>query len=166
VLRNSFLVVEEKWRKKIERMRFTINDFFESEDELMRKVVSRHATHPVTLNGNMEMAESLFNKIEQQATDVDPTLQQHVAAIRARSLKVLKELEKKMYRAEKRRYTDQERQIRLIKDALFPGNGLQERKENFSLFYSKWGKEFIHALYQHSLSLEQEFTVLVESSKA
>ena len=93
---------------------------------------------------------------------VDATLSKHVAAIEARSLKALQELEKKMLRAEKRKYADLHRQLEKLKAALFPNNGLQERVENFSLFYSKWGKDFIDELYKNSLALEQEFTVLVE----
>ena len=87
----------------------------------------------------------------------------HVAALEARSLRYLQELEKKMLRAEKRKYADEERGIQHLKSALFPATGLQERKENFSSFYAKWGKTFIDQLYKHSLALEQEFMVLIES---
>ncbi len=65
-----------------------------------------------------------------------------------------------MLRAEKRKYSDQQRQIQMIKAALFPNSGLQERVENFSGFYAKWGRIFIEELYANSLKLEQEFTVL------
>jgi uncharacterized protein YllA (UPF0747 family) len=63
-------------------------------------------------------------------------------------------------RAEKRKYADEQRQIQTIKQQLFPGSGLQERKESFLSLYAKQGSAFINALYQHSLSLEQEFVVL------
>ena len=56
-------------------------------------------------------------------------------------------------------------QITKLKSALFPNNGLQERVENFSRFYAKWGRSFIEELYQHSLTLEQEFTLLTEQEK-
>jgi uncharacterized protein YllA (UPF0747 family) len=74
----------------------------------------------------------------------------------------LQELEKKMLRAEKRKFTDQQRQINTIKENLFPENGLQERYDNFSYYYAKWGREFIESLYQHSLNLEQEFVIILE----
>ena len=129
----------------------------------MSLVVARNSEHTVSLNGNFEKAEELFEQIRIQAGNIDPTLAQHVAAIKARSFKTLQELEKKMLRAEKRKFSDHERQIQAIKEALFPGNGLQERKENFSLFYAKWGREFIEELHKNSPTLEQEFTVLLES---
>ncbi|MGN6401847.1 MAG: bacillithiol biosynthesis cysteine-adding enzyme BshC [Flavisolibacter sp.] len=162
VLRNSFLVVEEKWRTKIEKLGFAVADFFLPENELMNLLVERNAKHPISLNGNFEKAEELFEQIKTQAGAIDVTLSRHVAAIKARSLKTLQELEKKMLRAEKRKYLDQRRQIQAVKNALFPGNGLQERKENFSLFYAKWGRGFIETLYKNSLTLEQEFLIMSE----
>jgi uncharacterized protein YllA (UPF0747 family) len=74
----------------------------------------------------------------------------------------LQELEKKMLRAEKRKFTDQQRQIHTIKEHLFPSDGLQERRENLSYYYAKWGREFILQLYAYSLCLEQEFVVISE----
>ena len=131
----------------------------------MNWIVKEKAEHPISLNGNFEKATELFEQIKTQASQVDATLTRHVAAIQARSLKALQELEKKMLRAEKRKYADVQGQITKLKSALFPNNGLQERVENFSRFYAKWGRSFIEELYQHSLTLEQEFTLLTEQEK-
>ncbi|MER3470005.1 MAG: bacillithiol biosynthesis cysteine-adding enzyme BshC [Chitinophagaceae bacterium] len=160
VLRNSFLIVEKKWQERITKLGFSVNDFFASNDYLLNTIVAKNAKAPVSLNGDFEKATALFETIREQASAVDPTLSQHVAAIKKRSLKTLQELEKKMLRAEKRKYADQQRQIQMVKTALFPNNGLQERVENFSSFYAKWGRGFIDALYQASLALEQEFCIL------
>ena len=162
VLRNSFLVIERKWKEKISRLNLTIPDIFKSSNELMTLIVERMSSNAISLNGNFEKAEAFYEQIKTQAAAIDPTLGQHVAAIKTRSLKSLQELEKKMLRAEKRKYADEERGIQNIKAALFPANGLQERKENFSSFYAKWGVSFIDELYRHSLGLEQEFMVLLE----
>ena len=100
--------------------------------------------------------------MKEQASTVDPTLLQHVEALKVKAVYRLQELEKKIIRAEKRKYADEQRQIQTIKQQLFPGNGLQERKENLGYYYAKWGKDFIQQLYNHSLSLEQEFVVINE----
>jgi hypothetical protein len=39
---------------------------------------------------------------------------------------------------------------------------LQERVENFSSFGVKWGRAFIDEVLVNSLSLEQEFCILLE----
>jgi bacillithiol biosynthesis cysteine-adding enzyme BshC len=114
ILRNSILIVEKKWQERIEKLDLSINDFFLSENEILNKLVAKNARNPISLNGNFEKTVDLFEQIKEQATAVDPSLSQHVAAIQARSLKTLQELEKKMLRAEKRKYTDQQRQIQTI----------------------------------------------------
>lgn len=166
VLRNSFLVVEEKWKKKLSSLHISVAQLFSSETELLNALVKDKAEHPLSLNGKFEAAVELFATIKNQAVTVDETLFKHVSAIEARSLKALRELEKKMLRAEKRKHTDLQAQVHKLKGSLFPNEGLQERVENFSRFYAKWGRSFIEQLLKNSLALEQEFTVLIEEPVA
>ena len=162
VLRNSFLIVEEKWNQKIKKLDLNIADLFQDENELMKIIVAKNSENKIALNGNFETAEAFYEQIRMQAEAIDKTLSQYVNAIKTRSLKDLEELEKKMLRAEKRKFEEQQGQIQKIKEILFPNAGLQERVENFSWFYAKWGKNFIEELYKNSLALEQEFTILSE----
>jgi bacillithiol synthase len=73
---------------------------------------------------------------------------------------LLTNLEKKMLRAEKRKFVTQKNQLTKIFTALFPDDGLQERTENFMLFYSRLGNDFFKVLYDASLTLEQEFCIV------
>jgi uncharacterized protein YllA (UPF0747 family) len=68
-----------------------------------------------------------------------------------------------MMRAERKKHEVMQRDISRIKAALFTNGGLQERTENFSTYYAKWGSGFIDALLEHSLTVQQKFTVLQES---
>src|SRR4030095_6339958 len=108
----------------------------------MNRLLSRETKNEIRLNGNFTEADKLYESLKKQATAVDATLGQHVEALKTQSIYRLQELEKKMLRAEKRRFTDQQRQIHTIKENLFPKNGLQERIENFTHYYGKWGKKF------------------------
>jgi bacillithiol biosynthesis cysteine-adding enzyme BshC len=162
LLRNSFLIVEKKWQEKISKLGFTIENFFLTEQDLMNKLVARETKNEIKLNGNFTEADKLYESLKKQAVSIDATLGKHVEALKTQSIYRLQELEKKMLRAEKRKFTDQQRQIHTVKEDLFPKNGLQERIDNFMYYYAKWGKDFIHGLYQHSLSLEGEFVVLSE----
>ena len=108
----------------------------------------------------MTELEKLYTAFKKQAAAVDSTLEKHVDSLKEKTVYRLQELEKKMLRAEKRKFVDQQRQIHTIKEQLFPSEGLQERKENLSYYYAKWSKGFIQQLYNHSLGLEQEFVIL------
>jgi len=161
-LRNSFLILEKKWQEKIAKLGFETGDFFLPEEELMKRFVARESKHEIKLNGNLDEAVQLYEMIKIQAAKVDITLAAHVESLKVQTLHRLEELEKKMLRAEKRRFIEQQRQIHSIKQKLFPQNGLQERVDNFTYYYANWGKDFIQQLYRHSLSLEQEFVSLAE----
>ncbi len=160
VLRNSFLIVEKKWQEKIAHLGFTIDDLFLPEQELLNKLVVRESKNETKLNGSLTKLEQLYEAFKKQAAAVDSTLEKHVDALKLQTVYRLQELEKKMLRAEKRKFADQQRQIHTIKEHLFPGNGLQERHENLSYYYAKWGNGFIQQLYDNSLGLEQEFVII------
>lgn len=163
IVRNSFLIVEEKWEEKIERMGLQITDFFQSEQYLLTALVTRQANGHLKLTQELEATTQLYDSIREKATQVDETLLAHIEALKARTVKPLQELEKKMIRAEKRKYEAEQQQIHQIKEALFPTGGLQERVENFLPYYAKWGRQFIDCIYKSSLALEQEFVIIKES---
>lgn len=163
VLRNSFLIVEKKWAEKIEKLGFTATDFFQPEQQLLTQLVSRYKNGELKLKQELEQTTQLYQLLKDKAGAVDKSLLQHVEALQARTIKPLQELEKKMLRAEKRKYEAEQRHIQLIRSALFPNNNLQERIENFMPYYAQWGKSFIKTLHEHSLSLEQQFVILQEN---
>jgi uncharacterized protein YllA (UPF0747 family) len=161
LLRNSFLLVEKKWWAQIEKLKISPQLLFLSELQLMNHLLEQEGKIP-RLNGQLLQMETLYDALKQSASAVDLSLQQHVEALKARAVYRLQQLEKKMQRAERKKHEAVQSQIQSIRLQLFPGEGLQERRENFSSFYAKWGRNFIEALYQHSLLLEQEFVVLRE----
>jgi len=91
---------------------------------------------------------------------IDPSLAEHVNALQVKALKRIEALEKKMLRAEKRKFEVERERITKIKASLFPNDSLQERVENISGFYAKYGAALIQKIYEHSPALEQQFTVI------
>lgn len=162
VLRNSFLIIEKKWKKKSNKLQLTATDIFKPAEELINNLVKNTSKNQLTLEKELSDARVYYDKVKNISGKVDSTLVRHVEALQAKALKPLQELEKKILRAEKRKFKDQRRQIQSLKSALFPLNNLQERIDNFMPYYAKWGKDFISILYKNSLALEQEFVVLEE----
>ncbi|MDV7399492.1 bacillithiol biosynthesis BshC, partial [Arthrospira platensis SPKY1] len=81
---------------------------------------------------------------------------------KARQMNSLQQLEGKLMRAEKQRHDTAINQLRALKDKLFPGGGLQERHDNFMMYYLKHGPAFLEALKANLHPLQAEFTVMVE----
>ena len=147
----------------MERMGLSVMDLFRSGEELVNELVKRESQQQLSLVGEINEANRYYENLKELARPVDPTLVQHVEALRSKALEPVRELEKKLLKAEKRKFGDQQRQIHSLKSALFPMNGLQERVENFLPWYAARGPRFIRDLYEHSLTLEQEFVVLAEA---
>lgn len=160
VLRNSFLLIEEQWDKKINSIGFSYEEIFKPEQELLDIIVERFSDNRFMLNGELTRVESAYGDIREMALKVDSSLKDHVEALKTKAVKRLLQLEKKMRSAEKRKFAVELVQIQKLKAALFPNNNLQERVENLSGFYAKHGKEIIQLLLDNSLGLEQEFVVL------
>ena len=93
---------------------------------------------------------------------VNPRLIVTLGSVALEALKRIELLEKKMLKAEKKKFEAAQRQIIKIKANLFPGGTLQERVDNLMPFYALWGKDFIEMLYEHSQGVEQEFCILEE----
>jgi len=160
VLRNSFLLVEQQWKEKTERMGFGLPDLFKPTEELMTLLVKRDSQQTLNLGEEIAVANRYYESLKELARPVDPTLEQHVTALQTKAVQPLRLLEKKLLRAEKRKFSDQQRQLQALKTALFPGDGLQERVDNFMPWYAAYGKEFIQQLYERSPALEQQFVLL------
>jgi len=161
LLRNSFLFINEKQSVKAKELGFEVNDLFKGALSLINELVQRDAGKQLTLSKEIACLQRLYSETLTSIVDkIDVTLQAHVQNLSKQALKGLTELEKKMLRAEKKKYEAQQRQVNKLKAQLFPDNSLQERVENLSLFYAQYGKSFIETAYQYSLTLEQEFAVV------
>lgn len=163
ILRNSFLLVEKHWMEKLRHAGFDLPDLFKGAEQLVNELVRRDSENTLNLVEEIAVANNYYERLKSLTRPVDPTLEKHVEALQARALGPIKTLEKKLLKAERRKFGDQQRQLATLKAALFPHDNLQERIENFMPWYAAFGPAFIRALYEQSQVLEQEFVVLVES---
>jgi bacillithiol biosynthesis cysteine-adding enzyme BshC len=162
ILRNSFMIVNKKQAANISKLKFGPADLFEPENELIKELVNRESKLTLQLNEERASLQSLYDKIRLSATAVDISLKKHVDALATQALKRIVILEKKMLKAEKKKFAASQRQIINIKTALFPGGTLQERIDNLMPYYAIYGKDFLDMLYEHSTAIDQEFCILEE----
>ena len=160
VLRNSFLLVTPVEAGLLEKSGWTAAALFRSEMELMNDLARQQAGAPLDLRQEIYETIELFRRINGIAGTIDPTLVRHVSALEKKSVDRLRELEKKMLRAEKRKHEVSGQQLRKIRSALFPGNSLQERYENILPYYARYGKDIIDCIHQHSKGLEMVFGLI------
>ena len=160
ITRNSFLLLTKQQEERIKVLGFKATEFFKPLDHLIEILVRKNSALQLHLNGEKEQVLQLYATIKLHAAAVDVSLGDHIIALQKKATKALLEVEKKMLRAEKRKFAAQQRQIAKLKQDLFPGNSLQERVDNFAPFYATYGADWLEDLYKHSLTLEQQFTIL------
>ncbi|HEX6915774.1 MAG TPA: bacillithiol biosynthesis cysteine-adding enzyme BshC [Chitinophagaceae bacterium] len=160
LLRNSFLLMTTDQHEILNSLGFQSVDLFQPADILMNRLTKAQSSNRLSLSEEIGELNSFYQQLHETAKQVDQSLAEHVNALQAKALKPVAELEKKMLRAEKRKFETANRKIVQLKHQCFPGEGLQERVENIAGFYARFGKEILYRLYEHSPALEQHFTVL------
>ncbi len=162
ILRNSGLIIPKQIASKITRMGLEMTEIFKNTDVIKTNWVKTHSDNELSLKEEWRELQCIFEKLKLRSFKIDPTLAQSTAAVQARLERGITNLEKKLIKAEKRNYDTHLQQITYIKEGLFPKDSLQERTENFGLFYVKWGQYFIDELLQHFEPLNFKFTCLIE----
>ena len=162
ILRNSGLAIVKETAAKIARMDLQPTQLFLPTDQLKNDWVKKHSEHTLNLTEEWRELTAIFDRIKLRANKIDPTLTPSTEAVQARLKRAIQNLEKKLVKAEKVNYHIRLEQIEHIKADLFPHDSLQERSENFGLFYVKWGQEFIDELIRNFEPLDFKFTVLTE----
>ena len=163
VLRNSFMLVNNKVAAKMAALQLEATAFFKPGNILIDELVKKESAVSLNLEEEKGSLLSVYHNIKVAATTVDSTLKQHVEALETQAAKRIEKLERKMLKAEKKKFEAQQRQINKIKETLFPSGTLQERVDNLLPYYSLWGKGFIKMLYENSRGLGQEFCIVEEA---
>lgn len=160
ILRNSAMLSDEKTAHQLEKLNLSFDMIFGQTEDLKSAFVRKNSSQELSIHAEWKQFESVFNTLKERANQIDATLKPSTEAVQARLKKALASLEKKMLKAEKRNFSEALQTIENIKSQLFPSGGLQERKENFGLYYVKYGDDFIAHLIHHFDPLAFKFTIL------
>ncbi|MBL0882540.1 MAG: bacillithiol biosynthesis cysteine-adding enzyme BshC [Chitinophagaceae bacterium] len=161
LLRNSFLLITEEQEKRMQQLDLNINTIFQKADQLFTAMVKARTSKQISLRRELEVLQQWYDQVGQLAAGIDETLLPHVQSLQTKALKRIKDLEKKMLRAEKRKFATEEQQLKKWKTQLFPNDSLQERVDNISGWYARFGSPWIDMLKESSLSLQSQFTLLL-----
>lgn len=144
--RNSVLWIDRDGVKKLQKFGFSAAEFFGDTEALVRTFVEKNAAGEVSLQPEIADLKKIFDRIAAKAALVDPTLEKAVRADEVKAAGSLEQWESRLVRAEKQKHEVTINQIRAGKEKLFPGNGMQERYDNFMPYLLKYGEGFIDTL--------------------
>ncbi|GEP50579.1 putative cysteine ligase BshC [Flavobacterium noncentrifugens] len=161
LLRNSVMLATEKQAKKADRLFLSWSDLFMKQQELVNRKTREISEFPVNFEKQKILLKQQFEDLMQVALKTDKSFTGAVEAQQAKQIKGLENLEKRLLKAQKRKYSEQLQRITDLQNELFPNKSLQERQANFAEFYLESGKALIQKLLFSLHPLENDFDIIV-----
>ncbi|MCB9032856.1 MAG: bacillithiol biosynthesis cysteine-adding enzyme BshC [Chitinophagales bacterium] len=160
ILRNSVLWINKYQYEKMNKLNISIEEIFKREDDLIKQFV-QHKQEDLQLDEEKALLSRIFKIIQQKTNAIDSAMQSFVEAEQQKQIKAIENIEKKFSKAIKSQNETAINQIAKLKEQLFPNGILQERVENFSSEYAKYGKKTIALLKEQLYPYQNEFVVII-----
>lgn len=161
LLRNSALLATEKQAKKADKLDLNWKDLFSKQNDLINTKTAHLSEFPIDLSIQKEHLRQQFEKLYEIANQTDKSFIGAVKAQEAKQIKGLENLEKRLLKAQKRKYSETLKRIKDLQNELFPNHSLQERQSNFSEFYLENGENLIPIVMDKLSPLENNFNIIM-----
>lgn len=160
LLRNSVLLINEKWSEKMEKLQLSIDDLFLPTADLKTKRTKELSPIPIDFSEQKAFLQKQFRSLYKIAEKTDKSFIGAVAAQEKKQLNGLEKLEKRLLKAQKRKFSQELERIAVIQNELFPNQSLQEREGNFSEFYLESGHNLLEILKEELNPLNMNFKII------
>ena len=160
MLRNSVLLISEAQEKKLHKLGLTHHDIFLKNNILENKITQRLSEYPIDFSAQRACLQEHFAQLHQIAAHTDKSFLGAVKAQEAKQLKGLDNLEKRLLKAQKKKYRETLDRVIDLRVSLFPKESLQERVDNFSEYMIKSQGQFINTLIKHLSPFDFRFVIL------
>lgn len=145
--RNFALVLTQNQCEKLQKLQLSVQDFFQEDSLLKKKFLSKYTQNEFSLLQEQKAISQTFEAIKSKTAEIDKSLLAAVEAEEQKTLKSLEHLEKRIQKAQEKKYEIEVQQMLSLKEKLFPEGILQERKDNFLNFYLNHA-DFLDNLHQ------------------
>ena len=159
VPRNSMLFIADKNWTKMQKMQVTISDLLENptayiENKLLKK-------HPLSslIKENEKKMSGIFEDLLTNANLTENSFSQMLEAEKTRQLKSFDKLQRRLLKAEKIKNAEWLERWYILYGSIHPKNIWQERVWNFSVFYSQYGKDWLHFCYENMPTEKSELII-------
>jgi len=150
VPRSGFTVLDERSRKRMEKYRLSLPDFFAGEDSLRQRIAS--SLVPPELTGAMrhtrETVDAALERFRATMTNFDPTLAKALDLSERKIRHQLSRIEGKTGREALRRDQRAAHDARSLYGLIYPERHLQERLYSFLPLLAKHGPELPRQIYE------------------
>jgi bacillithiol biosynthesis cysteine-adding enzyme BshC len=160
--RAFIMIIDKNQVQKLSKLDLPIADVFKSEQDLINAVISAKG-ESIELNEEKKKAETVYADLLKKSSDIDKTLENFVKSELQKTLNSINSIEAKFNKALKQRSETEINQVKSIKTKLFPESTPQERYDNVSMYFAKYGKGFIDAIKSCTEGNELKYILLTEA---
>lgn len=162
LLRQSAMWIDAKAAKLRKELGLSIAELFRKEPDLVKDYILANSSDEWQTNGEAIIMEQAIARLKEKAEALDPTLRSSADAVLTKIKYQLQVLEKKMYRAEKRKMQVQLARIAKLRALIFPNGSLQERYDNFLPYFLQHGHEYTDFIKEGTSAMNTGFLVIEE----
>lgn len=162
LLRTSAAFLSSKHVDRWKGMGLQVKDLFAPLDPLKARVAADKASFRTDTDAETAALDAFYAGLLARATEADATLQGAVEARRLQALRGVESIRKGLVRAAKRQQDVALTRMDAVHAALFPGGGLQERKDNILPLLAARGTAYLDQLLEQLDPLDPRFTLVVE----
>ncbi|HSQ46205.1 MAG TPA: bacillithiol biosynthesis cysteine-adding enzyme BshC [Lutibacter sp.] len=160
VLRNSVLLATKKQLHKLDKLGISVPEIFSKQETLIVNVVTKLSEINIDFSEQKKFLQQQFADLKVLAEKTDRTFLGAVNAQEKKQLNGLDHLEKRLLKAQKHKLSEVVERLTAVQNELFPNQSLQERNQNFSVFYELMGADLIPTLIKNIDPLKFEFAVI------
>jgi bacillithiol synthase len=160
VLRDSFTLVDRSTIDKLAKLGLTIDEVFGNEDDQIRRIQQRKGD-TFLADDELDALRKLYQSLIEKAAATDPTLRASAAAELQKAEKGIETIVQKANRSLKSRLDTEISQLRNIRSKILPEKLPQERHENFSSFYLRYGEGWFDELLEKCSVFDSVHKVLI-----
>lgn len=164
IRRNSLMWIGSGEAKLLSKYGISETQLFDEEEDWVRDYVKSQAKADLEFSQEIEHFNKAYELLAEKAGHIDRSLENAIKATQTKQLKNFEQLSSRLLRAEKDRHDRDISKIRKLHSKLFPGGGLQERKDNFISFYLKYGDSYFDTLKDHLDPFNASFVVISETA--
>jgi bacillithiol biosynthesis cysteine-adding enzyme BshC len=140
--RNFAMIIDKGTKQKIEKFDLSLQDIF-SDGEVLVKQFIKTQHEDINLSVIKTQFENIYASLSETVGSIDKSLVASAEAEKQKTLNGINTIEQKINRAFKQKSETDVNQLWALKGKLFPNNIPQERYDNMSMYYVKFGKNFI-----------------------
>ncbi len=159
-LRNSVLVLNKYVYEKIINKNLILKDVFQQPAVLFDRIVRKETAINLSFKEYFETFEQEFIKLKELAKETDKSF---INAVKAHEKKIdnsIKILEKRLLKAEKRKFVEQKDSIEYLYFKVHPNGKVQERTYNISEIIIDTDITFVNDVKRHLDPFKDEFIIL------